>query len=318
MQAHFDLKIISGRANPKLSIEVAKYLDIKLTDVQIKQFSDGEIFVTIQENIRGRDVFIMQPTCTPVNSNLMELAILIDAVRRASAKRITAVIPYYGYARQDRKTGGREPITSKLVANLITAAGASRVLSIDLHSGQIQGFFDIPLDHLYSLPYIYKYLKNKKIKNPVIVSPDAGAATLSGRLAKLLQAPFAVMDKRRPMHNVAEIYNIVGDVKGKNAIIIDDMIDTGGTICEAVRTLKDRGCKDVYICATHGVLSGPAYERLSKMPIKELIVTNTIPQEKNMKLTFLKIISIAPLIGEAIKRIHLNESVSYLIDNPLK
>lgn len=318
MEAHFEMKLISGRANIALSKEISDYLKLPLCEIETRQFSDGEVFVTIQENIRGRDVFILQPTCAPVNENLMELAILIDAVRRASAKRITAVMPYYGYARQDRKTGGREPITSKLVANLLTAAGTSRVVSVDLHSGQIQGFFDIPLDHLYALPYICKYLLTKNIPNPVVISPDAGAATLSGRLAKMLQAPFAVMDKRRPMHNVAEIFNIVGDVKDKNAIIIDDMIDTGGTITEAVKTLKKKECRDIYVCATHGVLSGPAIDRIKQAPIKELIVTNSIPIKRADELSNLKVISLAPLLGEAIRRIHENESVSFLIEHPLK
>ncbi|HUU50054.1 MAG TPA: ribose-phosphate pyrophosphokinase [Nitrospinota bacterium] len=307
------LKIFSGRASEELSEEISKYLKIPLGDILITDFSDGEIYVQIQENIRGADVFVIQSTCNPGNSNLMELLIMIDAMRRASAERITAVIPYYGYARQDRKVQPRVPITAKLVANLLTAVGTDRVLAIDLHAGQIQGFFDIPVDHLFASPDIIDYIKKKKIKNAVVVSPDAGGVERARAFAKRVNASLSIIDKRREEKNVSKVMNIIGDVKDKNVLLIDDMVDTAGTLVESVKALRDNGAKDIYACCTHAVLSGSAIERISKSFLKELIVTNTIPLRKegrnNKKI---KVLSVAKLLGEAIIRIHNGASVSSL------
>jgi ribose-phosphate pyrophosphokinase len=307
------LKIFSGRASKELSKEISEYLKIPLGDILITDFSDGEIYVQIQENIRGADVFVIQSTCHPGNSNLMELLIMIDTMRRASAERITAVIPYYGYARQDRKVQPRVPITAKLVANLLTAVGTDRVLAIDLHAGQIQGFFDIPVDHLFASPVIIDYIKKKKIKNAVVVSPDAGGVERARAFAKRVNASLSIIDKRREEKNVSKVMNIIGDVKNKNVLLIDDMVDTAGTLVESVKALKDNGAKDIYACCTHAVLSGPAIERISKSFLKELIVTDTIPLGKegrnNKKI---KVLSVAKLLGEAIIRIHNGASVSSL------
>jgi len=308
------MKLISGTANPELAQKISEYLATPLVQTKITRFSDGEIFVEIKENVRGADVFIIQPTCPPVNENLVELLIMIDAARRASARRITAVIPYYGYARQDRKTAPRTPITAKLVANVIVVAGARRVLTMDLHAGQIQGFFDIPVDHLYAMPVFLEYLKDKfRGEEIVIVSPDAGGVERAREYAKRLNATMAIVDKRRPRPNESEVMNIIGDVKDKIAVIIDDMIDTAGTICKAASAIMDKGAKEVYAVATHPVLSGPAVERLAQSPIKEVVVSDTIPlREEAQRLDKIKVLSVSKLLGEAIRRIHTNDSISSL------
>ena len=306
-----NLKLFTGNANPELAREIAEYIGTKLGDAQVKHFSDGEISIMIDESVRGEDVYIIQPTCTPVNDNMMELLIMIDAVRRASAKRITAVLPYYGYARQDRKSRGREPITAKLVANLITQAGARRVLAMDLHAQQIQGFFDIPLDNLMGLPILADYYKHKDTENLVVVSPDMGGVARARNLAEQIGVPLAIIDKRRPRPNVSEVMNIIGDIEGKEVILVDDMIDTAGTITNGAQALIDRGAKCVDACCTHAVLSGPAIERIEKSPIQELVTTNTIPLG-DKKCDKIKVLSVAPVIGEAILRIHNDRSVSDL------
>ena len=309
-----DIKLFAGRSNSRLAEEIAEYLGTTVGQMVIKNFADGEIYVQVQESIRGDDIFIVQPICNPVNENLMELLIMIDAFKRASAKSITAVIPYYGYARQDRKTSGREAITAKLVADLLTTAGADRILAMDLHTGQIQGFFNILVDHIYSTSVIVDYLKKLNIPNDdlVVVSPDMGGVARSRYLAKQMDTPMAIIDKRRNRHNEAIAVNIIGDITNKTCIMFDDIIDTAGTICGAAQLLKDKGAKDVYVCATHPVFSGPALERLEKAPIKEVVVTNTIPLNKNFLPEKIKQLSVAPLLGEAISRIHDGESVSAL------
>jgi ribose-phosphate pyrophosphokinase len=305
------LKIFSGSSNPALSQELARYLGVDLGPMVRKSFADGELYVQIQESIRGCDVYLIQPTCKPVNDHLMELLIMIDACRRASARQVTAVIPYYGYARADRKTAGRESITAKLAANLITQAGASRVLAMDLHSAQIQGYFDIPVDHVYGSPSVLKYLKQKDLPDLVVVSPDVGGVARARAFAKKLNdAPLAIIDKRRQAHNVAEVMNVVGDVAGKTAVLVDDMIDTGGTITEAARLLKQEGAKQVYACATHAVFSPPASERLSSGVFEEVIVTNTIPVPEDRRFPQLTVLSVADILGETIWRIHEDSSVS--------
>ena len=307
-----NLKVFTCNANPKLADEISSYLGIELGKSHVQNFSDGETNITIDESVRGCDVFIVQSTCAPVNDNLMELLIMIDAMRRASARRITAVIPYYGYARQDRKSRGREPITAKLVANLIVKAGADRVLTMDLHAQQIQGFFDIPVDHLMGVPILADYYKGLNIEDLVVVSPDMGGVTRARSLATRLGVPLAIIDKRRPMPNVSEIMNIIGDINGKNVIMIDDIIDTAGTITNGAAALIERGAKSVYVSCTHPILSGPAYERLQNAPIKEIVTTNTSPTTKPMdKLT---VLSVAPLMGEAILRIHNDASVSEMFN----
>lgn len=307
------IKLLTGNSNRKLAGEVAEYLGIPVCDTLITTFSDGEIMVQINENVRGSDIFVLQSTCTPVNDNIVELLLLIDALKRASAGRITAVIPYYGYARQDRKVQPRVPISSKLVADLITVAGANRVLTVDLHAGQIQGFFNIPVDHLYASPVILDYIKKCNIKDIVIVSPDAGGVERARAFAKRLSASLAIIDKRRERANESQVMNVIGDVKGKSTIILDDMIDTAGTIAQAASALTEKGAKKVLAACTHAVLSGPAIDRLNNSVIEELIVTNTIrldsKQEKCKKLT---VLSIAPLLAEAIKRIHEESSISSL------
>lgn len=309
------MKLFTGNANPCLANEIASYLEIPLGNATVNHFSDGEISVAIDESVRGVDVFVVQPTCSPGNENLMELLIMIDAFRRASASRINAVIPYYGYARQDRKSRARDPITAKLVANLIVGAGAQRVVAVDLHATQIQGFFDIPVDHLPGVPTIAEYLKRKGLtQDAVILSPDVGGVTRARDLAAKLGAPLAIIDKRRPAPNVSEVMNVIGDVDGKSVIIIDDIIDTAGTICAAAEVMMAKGAKDVYACCTHPVFSGPAMARMAKAPIKEVIVTNTIPINKEKLLPKVKVLSVAPLVGEAILRIHEDLSVSKLFE----
>lgn len=305
------LKLFSGSSNRELSREVARYLGIDLGPMVRKRFADGELYVQIQESIRGCDVYLIQATCHPVNDNLMELLIMIDACRRASARQITAVIPYYGYARADRKTAGRESITAKLVANLVTQAGADRVLAIDLHSAQIQGYFDIPTDHIYGSPVLVEYITSKAMEDIVVVSPDVGGVARARSMAKQLDdAPLAIIDKRRQAHNVAEVMNLIGDVAGKTAVLVDDMIDTAGTICEGARLLRQEGASRVYACATHPVFSPPAVERLSSGLFEEVIVTNTIPIAADRQFEQLTTLSVANTVGEAIWRIHEESSVS--------
>ncbi len=305
------LRLFAGSANRPLAQEVARYLGIDLGPMIRKRFADGELYVQIQESIRGADVYLLQPCCNPVNDNLMELMILIDACRRASARQITAVIPYYGYARADRKTAGRESITAKLVANLIVQAGANKVLAMDLHSAQIQGYFDIPLDHVYGSPVLIDYLARKELPDLVVVSPDVGGVARARAFAKKLNdAPLAIIDKRRQAHNVAEVMNVIGDVKGKTAVLVDDMIDTAGTLLEGGKLLQKEGARKIYACATHPVFSGPAASRLSSGVFEEVIVTNTIPVPEEKQFKQLTVLSVANLIGEAIWRIHEDTSVS--------
>ncbi len=306
------IKVFACNASQGLAKEICGELGLPMGDGIVKTFSDGEISVNINETVRGVDVFVVQSFSLPkVNDYLMELLIMIDALKRASAGRITAVVPYYGYARQDRKAKARDPISAKLVANLIVAAGADRVLTMDLHASQIQGYFDIPLDHLKGAPIIVDYFKQKDLKDLVIVAPDLGSVTRTRDFAHKLGAPIAIVDKRRPEANVSEIMNIIGEVKGKNVVLIDDMIDTAGTICNAVKALKDLGAKDIYACCTHGVFSGPAVDRIKDTPIKELIVLNTINISDEMKaLDNVTSLSVAPIFAEAIRRIFNNDSVS--------
>jgi len=314
MSSRKQLKIFSGNANVALAEEIAQYLGVSLGAAKVTRFSDGEIQVKINESVRGADVFIIQSTSHPVNENLMELLVMVDAVRRASARRITAVIPYYGYARQDRKTRARDPITAKLVANLLVASGARRVVTMDLHAGQIQGFFDIPVDHLPGVPILAEYFFQQKLDNVVVVSPDLGGVTRARDLAERIGAPIAIIDKRRPEPNVAEVMNIIGTVKGKKVIMIDDIIDTAGTINQGSRAMKEWGAEEIYVCCTHPVLSGPAIKRLEEAPVKEVLVTNTITLPKEKMMDKLKVLSVAPLLGEAIIRIHEDLSVSKLFD----
>jgi len=305
------LRLFSGSSNLPLSTEVARYLGIDLGPMIRKRFADGELYIQIQESIRGCDVYLIQPCCQPVNDHLMELLIMIDACRRASARQITAVIPYYGYARADRKTAGRESITAKLVANLITEAGATRILAMDLHSSQIQGYFDIPVDHVYGSPVILDYIASKKLNDLVVVSPDVGGVARARAFAKKLNdAPLAIIDKRRQAHNVAEVLNVIGDVRGKTAVLVDDMIDTAGTICEGARLLRKEGASQVYACATHAIFSPPAIERLSSGLFEEVIVTNSIPIPSADRFPQLTLLSVANILGETIWRIHEDSSVS--------
>ncbi|HEX6988274.1 MAG TPA: ribose-phosphate pyrophosphokinase [Bacillota bacterium] len=306
------LKIFSGNATPDLAREIAEHLGTTLGEIEVDRFSNGEVRVIVNESVRGADVFVVQSTCEPVNDALMELLIMIDAFRRASARRITAVIPFYGYARQDRKTRGREPITAKLVANLIATAGADRVLSMDLHAGQIQGFFDIPVDHLTAVPLLSQYLVQKDLGDIVVVSPDPGGVTRARNMADRLGFSFAIIDKRRPAPNVAEVMNVIGAVDNKHAVLIDDMIDTAGTVAEGARVLRELGARSVYVAATHPVLSGPSLERLEAAPIQEVIVTNTIPIDRNRIPAKFTVLSVARLFAQAILRIHEDLSVSTL------
>jgi ribose-phosphate pyrophosphokinase len=308
-----ELKLFSGNANIPLAREVAEYLDTRLGDITVATFSDGEINVKVNENVRGTDVFVMQPTSSPVNDHLMELLIMIDAFKRASARRITAVMPYYGYARQDRKVQPRVPITSRLVADLITAAGANRVLTVDLHAGQIQGFFDVPVDNLFATPVIYEYLSKLGLQNPVVISPDAGGVERARAFGKRLGATIAIIDKRRSAPNVAEVMNIIGDVAGRDALLLDDMIDTAGTITQAVTAIKAHGARKVYAACTHAVLSGPAIDRMNSSELDQVIVTNTIALDDKLKACQkLRALTVGPLLGQAIRCIHDESSVSSL------
>jgi ribose-phosphate pyrophosphokinase len=309
-----ELKVFTGNANPKLAEEIAQNLGLKLGEVSVGRFSNGEIFVNITESVRGADIFVVQPTCAPVNDSLVEILIMIDAFRRASANRITAVIPFYGYARQDRKTRPREPISAKLVANLLTSAGADRILTMDLHAGQIQGFFDIPVDHLSGIPILADYFIKKELEDVVVVSPDLGGVTRARDFAERMQVPIAIVDKRRPEPGVAEVMNIIGKVRDKNIIIIDDMIDTAGTLVTGAETLLERGAKQVYACCTHPVLSGKAIERIAASSISEVVVTNTIPLSERQKINKITCLSVAPLIADTIRRVHEDLSVSILFD----
>ena len=308
------LAIFGGNSNKTLVDEICKLLKNKPGDAVVSRFTDGEVQVKINENVRGKDVFVVQSTSCPANDNLMELLILLDALKRASAQRITAVLPYFGYARQDRKDQPRVPITAKLIANILTRAGASRILTIDLHAGQIQGFFDVPLDHLFACNVFVEYFEKKKIDNLVVVSPDVGGIKMARAYSKRLNAGLAVVDKRRINDREAEVMNIMGEVAGKNIIIVDDIVATAGSLVEAAAAVRNRGAKDVYATISHPVLCGPAIERITASSIKELIVTNTIPIEENKCVEKIKVLSIGPLLANAIKRIHNEESISILFD----
>ncbi len=309
-----NLKLLAGSSNRPLAEAIATYLKRKLCAATVTHFSDGETWVEIEENVRGADVFVIQSTCHPANEHIMEMLIMIDALKRASADRITAVLPYYGYARQDRKVSPRTPISSKLVADLITAAGATRVLTVELHAGQIQGFFDIPVDHLFAKPVLLEYLRERFPKDQiVVVAPDAGGAERARSFAKLLDSPMAMIDKRRPRPNVTEVMHIIGDVEGRNAVIVDDIMDTGGTMVKAAESVMANGAASVCACVTHAVLSGPAIERLNESMIEELIVTDTVPlRAAAAECKKIKVLTVAGLLGEAIRRIHDADSVSSL------
>jgi len=308
------IRVFCGNSNPALAVNICEKLGVHLGQAKVKTFSDGEIRVEIGENVRGRDVYIVQSTCSPTNNNLMELLIMMDALKRASAAKITTVIPYYGYARQDRKVAPRSPITSKLVADLLTTAGADRVVTVDLHAGQIQGFFDIPVDNLYAASVILDYLRKHLVNDTtVIVSPDAGGTERARAFAKRLSSSLAIIDKRRSGPNISEVMNLIGDVRGKVAIIVDDMVDTAGTLTQAAKALREHGATAIYACATHGVLSGPALERIEASDIQEMVITDTIPlTDDAARSRKIKVLSVAGLLAEAIRRIHCNESVSSL------
>lgn len=306
------MKIVAGDSNPALAKEITDYLDMDLAEVELIRFKDGELSVKICENVRGVDLFIIQSTSNPANDHLMQLILLIDAAMRASARRITAIIPYYGYARQDRKVEPRVPISAKVVANLLQAVGVNRVVTMELHSDQIQGFFDIPVDNLFASPKVIEYLNEIDINQPVVVSPDTGGVVRARFLASRIQAGLAIIDKRRPKPNVSEVMNVIGEVKGKNCILVDDMVDTAGSITQAAKALKENGAKDIYCVSTHAVLSGPAVERLKGAEFKEIIFTNTIMVPEENRLPNMKILSTASLFGEALRRIHEGESVSSL------
>ena len=309
------IKIFAGNSNGNLANEISDVLDIPMGNATVSTFSDGEITVHIDENVRGSDVYVVQSTCTPVNNNLMELLLMVDALKRASAKRITAVMPYYGYARQDRKAQPRVPISARLVADLLTATGIGRVLTIDLHAGQIQGFFNIPVDHLYASPVLSEYVKEKYANDVVVVSPDAGGVERARAFAKRIDASLAIIDKRREKANVSQVMHVIGDVSNKNAILFDDMIDTAGTITQAAASLKENGAKRVIAACAHAVLSGPALDRINDSVLEEVIVTNTIPmEEKQKQCSKLTVLSVAKLLGEAMKRIHEGSSVSSLFN----
>jgi len=309
----YELKLFSGNANRPLAEEIAQHLRMRLGDADVSRFSDGEVYVQINENVRGQDVFVIQPTCPPVNDTLMELLVMMDAFKRASARRITAVLPYYGYGRQDRKVMPRVPITAKLVADLITAAGCHRLLAVDLHADQIQGFFNIPVDHLFAAPpVIVDYLAKKDLQDLVLVSPDAGGVERARAIAKRLNAGLAIIDKRRDGPNVALFMYLIGDVKNKDVVVIDDMIDTAGTLIQAVEAVKREGARRVLACAVHGVLSGPALKRIEESPLEEVIITNSVPLTPGKASPKVHVLSVAPLLAEAIRRIHDEESVSTL------
>ncbi|PID75685.1 MAG: phosphoribosylpyrophosphate synthetase [Deltaproteobacteria bacterium] len=308
-----DLKVISGNAHREMAQEIAAHLNISLTKAEVRKFSDGEIFVEVKENVRGADVFVVQPTSTPVNDHLMELIIMVDALRRASARRITAVIPYYGYARQDRKNAPRVPISAKVVAEMLTAVGVRRVLCMDLHAGQIQGFFNIPVDHLYAAPVLVEYIRSAFTNDVIMVSPDAGGVERTRAFAKRLNCGLAIIDKRRDRPNECQAMHVIGDVKGKNAILMDDMVDTAGTLCAGAETLLANGAREVHACCSHPVLSGPAIDRLNHSHIKSLVVTNSIPLSEAAKsCDKIKVLSVSSLLGDAIYRIHNEDSVSSL------
>jgi len=314
MKNNKDLLVFSGSANPELAKKICNYLKVPLGGAVVDRFNDGEIRIRINEDVRGRDVFIVQPTCYPCNDSLMELLIMIDAIKRSSARRITAVMPYYGYSRQDRKDRPRVPITAKLVANLITVAGANRVLTMDLHAGQIQGFFDIPLDNLFAVNTFMRYFEKLHLPNLVVVSPDVGGIKMARAYAKKFKAGLAVVDKRRINDKEAEVMNIMGEVRGKNVCLIDDLVATAGTLVEAVAALKNAGAKKVFAAATHPILSGPAIERIENSELEELIVTDTIPIPKEKLIPRIKVLSVGPLLGQAIERIHYEKSISTLFD----
>jgi len=306
------MKIFSGNANRAMAEEICAYLEMPLAAAEVRKFSDGEISVEIGENVRGTDAFVIQPTCPPVNDHLMELLIMVDALRRASARRITAVMPYYGYARQDRKVRPRVPITAKAVAEMLMAVGTRRVLCMDLHAGQIQGFFNIPVDHLYAAPVLLEHIRRSH-RDVVMVSPDAGGVERTRAFAKRLDAGLAIIDKRRERANECEALHVIGDVRGKTAILLDDMVDTAGTLCGAAAKLQEEGASEVHACCSHAVLSGPAIERIERSCIKTLVVTNTIPLRGNAKkCEKIKVLSVSKLLGEAIRRIHAEDSVSSL------
>lgn len=309
-----DFKIFAGNSSHSLAEEIASIMGKPLGQSSVNKFSDGEISTSLWETVRGIDTYIVQSTCDPVNDSLMELLIMIDAMKRASAGRINAVIPYYGYARQDRKAKARDPITAKLVADLLAAAGADRVVTMDLHAAQIQGFFNFPVDHLLGMPILVKYFREMQLENLVVVSPDIGSVARARNMAHPLDAPIAIVDKRRPKANVCEVMNVIGDIEGKNVILVDDMIDTAGTITNAANALKDMGALDVYACATHPVLSGPAMERIEKSAIKQLVLLNTIPLPEEKRIEKIKLLSVAPLFAEAMMRIFTNDSISRLFD----
>ena len=308
------LKIFTGNANPALAKEICDYLGLPLGEAFVGRFNNGEVQIMIDESVRGKDVFIIQPTSYPVNDNLMELMVMADALKRASARHITAVVPYYGYARQDRKTRGREPITAKLVANLMQTSGITRLVTIDLHAGQIQGFFDVPVDHLYGASILAKYINEKNLEDVIVVSPDLGGVTRARDLADRIGAPIAIIEKKRPEPGVAKVMNLIGDVKGKNCIIVDDIVDTAGSLVEGAKALEAFGAKSVMAAVTNAVLTDPASERIANSNIKELIVTNTMPLPENCKLPNVTQLSVAPLLGEAIMRIFHEVSVSNLFD----
>ena len=306
------IKVVSGRSHPALARKITRLLRVPLIPTETKTFADGEIYVRIKENVRGGDIFVIQSLSAPINEYLMELLIIIDALRRASATKINVVCPYLGYSRQDRKSASREPITAKLIANLITKAGASRILTVDLHADQIQGFYDIPVDHVVSYPRFADYLLRKKHKNMVVVAPDIGGVKRGRKMAELLKVPLAIIDKRRVIHNQSEVVNIIGEVKGQTAVIVDDIIDTAGTITQAAYALKKEGAADVILCATHGLLSGEACQRLKDCPASEVLLSDTISLPKEKKIDKIKVITLAPLLAKVIKRIHQGKSVGTL------
>ena len=306
-------KLFSGSANPEFATKVAEYLGMNVSNATLNKFSDGEISVQITESVRGQDVFIIQPTCAPTNDNLMELLIMVDALKRSSAKSISAVIPYYGYARQDRKAAPRVPITAKLVADILEKAGISRVVTIDLHAAQIQGFFNIPADNLFGSILFVNYIKSKNLKNPIIASPDIGGVARARQYADKLGYDLVIVDKKREKANESQVMNIIGDVKGKDVILVDDMVDTAGTLVKAAEVLKEKGANSVMACCTHGVLSGPAYDRVANGVLDELVISDTIPTKKNAKK--ITVLTASTIIGEAIRRIHNNESVNSIFNN---
>lgn len=306
--------VYAGSSTPELGQKIANYLGIELGQPKLKRFSDGEIYVRFQESVRGASVFVLQSLCSPVNDNLIELLIMIDALKRASAAEISAVVPYYGYSRQDKKAVAREPITAKLVADLLSVAGVKRMLTMDLHADQIQGYFDGPVDHLTALPILASYFKEKKLKDSVVVSPDVGRVKVVKRFADRINAPLAIIHKKRPLHNVAEVMNIIGDVEGKRAVLLDDMIDTAGTIVKAAEVLEKFGAKEIYACATHPVLSGPAIERLQISAIKEVVVADTISLPKEKQIPKIKVLSISSLFAQAVLNVYENKTVSALFE----